>query len=99
MWIFFELSKGVGIFHFGHIKLVLQPQYRPSETDTEPDKTDDNSEDNEDDEDDEDDEDEDAGFGNVQDQLINVEDDAEEDFDGFAADIQAALETIREQRV
>jgi hypothetical protein len=79
-----------------HQQLVLQPQYRPLETDTEPDKTDDNSKD---DKDDGDDADEDADFSTVdQDQLIDLEDDSEEDFDAFAADVQSAMDIVREQR-
>ena len=75
-----------------HQQLVLLPQYRPSEADTEPDKADDNSEY-------EDEEGEDADAGMIdQDQLVDLEEDAEEDFDGFVADVQSAVDIVREQR-
>jgi hypothetical protein len=75
-----------------HQQLVLLPQYRPSEADTEPDKADDNSEY-------EDEEGEDADAGMIdQDQLVDLEEDAEEDFDGFVADVQSAVDMVREQR-
>ena len=81
-----------------HQQLVLRPQYRLSEADTEPNKIDDNSTDDEGHEDEEDEEDEgDDSSAADQDQLVDLEEDVEEDFDGFAADVQSALDITREQ--
>ena len=76
-----------------HQQLVLQPQYWLSEADTKPNKTDDS------DEDEEDEEDADTASSIAdQDQLVDLEEDVEEDFDRFAADVQSAMDMAREQR-
>ena len=72
-----------------HEKLVLQPQYRPLEAEatTDGDGGDDGG-----------DEEEDMDSAAVdQDQLVDLEDDVE-DVDGFASDMQLAMDIFREQR-
>ena len=73
-----------------HQQLVLLPQYRPSEAEN---KIDDSDEDKADEADN------DAASSIAdQDQLVDLEEDVKEDFDGFAADVQSAIDMAREQR-
>jgi hypothetical protein len=73
-----------------HQQLVLLPQYRPSEAEN---KIDDSDEDKADEADN------DAASSIAdQDQLVDLEEDIEEDFDRIAADVQSAIDMAREQR-